>query len=213
MHCLTRRTPMMQGLDVESCWSIIRTLAISVDMHLECLDCFRMHGPLSQAFQLKQENRKKIENAWFWIQCRVQLSESACQVNLDFFADLLSGSEGSSHMNIVPAVPNCFESCLSRMARRGLWQDLGRLEFLHAPIFCSCRLLNWKDTWEVTSFWLQQVVNWIDHDRPLSTYLRKWPCRVELLCHCLSTRADLAGHVDAMLFSPLAVANLRLFLV
>jgi hypothetical protein len=43
--------------------------------------------------------------------------------------------------------------------------------------------------------------------------LRKWPCRVELLCHCLSTRADLAGHVDAMLFSPLAVANLRLFLV
>ena len=65
MHCLTRRTPMMQGLDVESCWSIIRTLAISVDMHLECLDCFRMHGPLSQALQLKQENRKKKKTLGF----------------------------------------------------------------------------------------------------------------------------------------------------
>jgi len=35
---------------------------------------------------------------------------STKEVNLDFFADLLSGSEGSTHMNIVPAVANCFES-------------------------------------------------------------------------------------------------------
>jgi len=39
-----------------------------------------------------------------------QSAPSTKEVNLDFFADLLSGSEGSSHMNIVPAVPNCFES-------------------------------------------------------------------------------------------------------
>ena len=43
------------------------------------------------------------------------LSANSCQVNLDFFADLLSGSEGSTHMNIVPAVANCFESCLPTM--------------------------------------------------------------------------------------------------
>ena len=30
------------------------------------------------------------------------------EVDLDFFSELLSGSEGSSHMNIVSAAPNCF---------------------------------------------------------------------------------------------------------